>query len=214
MRRGAAMRIVVFGPTGGTGRHLVRLALAAGHDVTAFTRRAEAIAPSPRLAIVAGRTEDAAAVVRAVAGHDAVLCALGGRPWRRRDKVCSTAVANIVAAMARHGTRRIVAISTFGAGDSRTRVGWFARRLLFGLVLRSEVGDKEAMERELASTGLDWTVVRVGLLGDGAARGSWRASDDGSIQGMGTIARADVAAFMLEQLESERWIRRRPEVMY
>ena len=116
--------------------------------------------------------------------------------------------------MARHGTRRIVAISTFGAGDSRTRVGWFARRLLFGLVLRSEVADKEAMERELASTGLDWTVVRVGLLGDGAARGSWRASDDGSIQGMGTIARADVAAFMLEQLESERWIRRRPEVMY
>jgi uncharacterized protein YbjT (DUF2867 family) len=207
------MRIVVFGPTGGTGRQLVSQALAAGHDVTAFTRSAEAVSPSPGLTIVAGETRDAAAVERAVAGHDAVLCALGGRPWRRRDKVCSSAVRNIAPAMARHGVRRIVAISTFGAGDTRSRVGWLARHVLFGLVLRSEVADKEAMERELASTDLEWTVVRIGLLSDDAPRGSWRAADDGSIQGMGRIARADVAAFMLSQLESDRWMRRKPELM-
>jgi putative NADH-flavin reductase len=208
------VRIIVFGPTGGTGRQLVAQALGAGHEVTAFTRDAAAIAPRPGLAIVAGQTGDSGAVADAVAGHDAVLCALGGRPWRRRARVCATALRNIAPAMARHRVRRLVAISTFGAGDSRAQVGWFARYALFGLVLRSEVADKEAMENGLAATDLAWTVVRIGLLSDGAARGSWRAADDGSIRGMGTIARADVATFMLSQLESDVWIRRTPVIMY
>jgi hypothetical protein len=56
-------------------------------------------------------------------------------------------------------------------------------------------------------------VVRIGLLTDEPARGTWRAADDGSIRGMGKVARADVAAFMLAQLENETWVRRRPVLM-
>lgn len=207
------MKIIVFGPTGGTGRQLVAQALAAHHDVTAFTRHPMTIGTQPGLRVVAGDTRDRGAVERAIAGQDAVLCALGGRPWRRRARVCSSAMQNIAPAMAKHGVRRVVAISTFGAGDTRPQVGWLARSLLFGLVLRSEVADKEAMEQELSATDLDWTVVRIGLLMDGPAQGAWRAADDGSIRGMGRIARADVAAFMLAQLEDKAWLRRKPVVM-
>ena len=207
------MRIVVFGATGGTGRQLVSQSLAAGHDVTAFTRNAAAFEARPRLAVVAGDTLGPVAVERAVAGNDAVLCALGGQPWHRSARVCSSAMRNIVPAMARHGVRRIVAISTFGAGDTRALVGWLARTLLFGFVLRSEVADKEVMESVLAASDLDWTVVRVGLLTDEPARGTWRAADDGSIRRMGRIARADVAAFMLAQLESGVWLRRKPVIV-
>jgi len=207
------VNIVVFGATGGTGRHLVAQALADRHRVTAFTRSAAEIAPQPGLAIVAGDTRDSRKVEQAVAGHDAVLCALGGRPRRRRECVCASAMRSIVAATTAHRVRRVVAISTFGAGDTRAHVGWLARLLLFGVVLRSEVADKEAMERALAATDLDWTVVRVGLLTDGAARHAWRAADDGSIRGMGRIARADVAAFMLHCLTTDEWLRRRPALM-
>jgi len=207
------MKIIVFGPTGGTGRHLVVQALAAHHDVTAFTRNPGAIEARPRLTVVAGDTRDGGAVERAIATHDAVLCALGGRPWRRHEQVCSSAMKVIARSMAKVGVRRVVAISTFGAGDTRPHVGWLARTLLFGLVLRSEVADKEAMERELSETDLDWTVVRVGRLTDGPARGAWHAADDGSIRGMGQVARADVAAFMLAQLTDDTWLRRRPVVM-
>lgn len=96
----APMKIIVFGATGGTGRHLIAQALAAGHHVTAFARDSAAIAPRPGLTVVAGRTGDSDAVGNAIAGHDAVLCALGGRPWRRRARVCSTAMCNIAPAMA------------------------------------------------------------------------------------------------------------------
>lgn len=212
-REDATVKVIVFGPTGGTGRQLVAQALAAGHEVTAFARGAAAVPPRPGLAVVVGDTRDTGAVERAVAGQDAVLCALGGRPWRRRARVCSSAIETIAPAMRKHGVRRIVAISTFGAGNSRPRVGWFARHVLFGAILRSEVADKEAMERALAATDLAWTVVRVGLLTDAAARGAWRAADDDSIRGMGKIARADVAAFMLAQLASDAWVRRAPALM-
>jgi putative NADH-flavin reductase len=208
------MKLIVFGPTGGTGRLLVQQALAQGHAVTAFARHADAIPAQSGLAAVAGDSRDAGAVQRAVAGHEAVLCALGGRPWRRRERVCSTAAGHIVPAMRQHGVRRIIAISTFGAGDSRAQVGWFERTVLFGAVLASEVADKEAMEATLVNSGLDWTAVRIGVLSDEPARGHWRVADDGSIRGMGKIGRGDVAAFMLAQLQSPEWVGRRPVIQY
>ena len=70
------------------------------------------------------------------------------------------------------------------------------------------------MERHLAATDLDWTVVRVGMLTDGAARGTFRAADDRTIRGLGRIARSDVADFMLAQLDSSTWLRRKPVIVY
>jgi putative NADH-flavin reductase len=207
------MKITILGSTGPTGRQLVAKALARGHEVTAFARRPAALPVHPRLVTVPGSIADAAALDAAIAGRDAVLCALGGRPWARRERVCSTAMRHTVASMQRHRVRRVVAISTFGAGETRPRVGWLVRHFVFGVVLRSEVADKEAMEQILERSGLDWTVVRVGLLHDGPSRGAWRAADDASIQGMGRIARADVAAFMLDQLDDATWLRRKPALM-
>ena len=207
------MKLIVFGPTGGTGRELLKQAIAAGHEVTAFARNPQTIESHAQLKAVTGDVFDASAVDRAIAGHDAVLSALGGRPWRRSE-VCSRAIGNITSAMSRHGLRRIIAISTFGAGETRAHVGWLARNVLFGLVLRTEVADKEAMEKVLAATDLEWVVVRIGILSGDTPDGQWRAADDGSIRGMGKIARADVAAFMLAQLEEDTWLRRKPVVQY
>ncbi|HET7524497.1 MAG TPA: NAD(P)H-binding protein [Burkholderiaceae bacterium] len=206
------MKLIVFGPTGGTGQQLVAQGLAAGHEVTAFTRRPEAIAPRLGLTTMAGDTRDPRAVERAIAGRDVVLCALGGSPLRRRQHVCATAMANIVPAMVRLGVRRVLAISTQGAGDTRQRVSWLVRHVMLGFVLRSEVADKEAMEAQLSASPLEWTVVRVSLLTDEAPRGRWRVADDGSIRGMGKVARADVASFMLAQIGSTQWLRRCPVI--
>ena len=207
------MRIIVFGPTGGTGRLLIELALRTSHSVTAFTRNTSAVEQRPGLRILAGNPLDASAVEGAVAGHDAVVSALGGRPWRTAP-ICGPATRNIAAAMTKHGIRRIVVISTLGAGETRAHVGWFARNVLFRFVLRNEVADKEAMEQQLGATDLDWIVVRVGKLTDEPARGTWRVADDGAIRGMGKIGRSDVAAFMLAQLESNDWRRRKPVIVY
>jgi hypothetical protein len=139
--------------------------------VTALVRDPGRIQPRSRLNVLAGDSRDGAAVERAVAGQDAVVCALGGRPWRRRERVCSTAMPHIIAAMQRQSVRRIVAVSTFGAGDTRPQVGLLTRLVVFGLILRSEVADKEAMEAQLAESDRLWTIVRVGSPFRGARTG-------------------------------------------
>ena len=207
------MKIIVFGPTGGTGRLLLEKATQSGHSVTAFTRNTSAIEHRPNLTILAGSVLDADAVAIAVAGQDAVLSALGGRPWRT-SPICGPAIRNITTAMAKHRLRRIVAISTLGAAETRADIGWFARNVLFRFVLRNEVADKEAMEQHLSATDLDWIVVRVATLTNEAARGSFRVADDRTIRGMGRISRSDVADFMLAQLESDPWLRRKPVISY
>jgi putative NADH-flavin reductase len=121
---------------------------------------------------------------------------------------------NIAAAASEHSVRRLIAVSTFGAGDSRSQVSFLPRTVVFGVILRSEVADKEAMESQLAATDLDWTVVRVGVLTDGPRTGVYRTRDDGTIRGMGRISRADVAHFFLNELQGSRWLRRRPVLMY
>jgi putative NADH-flavin reductase len=208
------MRLAVFGASGGTGRQIVSQALRGGHTVAALARDLSKIPAQNGLTVTGGSTKDAASVAAVVAGADAVLCALGGRPWRRSERVCSSAMPRIIEAMRRHGVRRIIAISTFGAGETRPQVGLPFRALVFPVILRTEVADKEAMERQLADSGLDWTVARIGVLDNGPERGGYRVRDDGSIHGMGKISRADLARFMLSEIEARAWVRKRPVLIY
>jgi len=201
------VKLIVFGATGGTGQCLVAQALAAGHDVTVFVRRSGPMMTRAR--VVSGEVFDRASVAEAVAGHDAVLSALGTRPWRHQD-VCSGGIASIIPAMQRAGVKRVVAMSSQGVGDSKMdRLGSLAASLVLGRSFR----DKHAMEVLLADSDREWVVVRPGFLTNGTPRGTWRTDVDGAITG-GKIARADVAAFMLQQLASDDWLRKRPVIVW
>ena len=96
-------------------------ALAAGHRVTAFARRPERLGVTgERLRVVAGDAFDGEQVAAALAGCDAVITALGTRPWKF-SPICAEGTAHIVAGMKRHGVRRLVCVSSLGAGDSRAQ---------------------------------------------------------------------------------------------
>jgi putative NADH-flavin reductase len=76
------MNVLIFGATGGTGRSLVQQALAQGHVVTAFARDPEKIrARHENLRVVQGDILDYNSVEAAVTNQDAVVSALGVRPW-------------------------------------------------------------------------------------------------------------------------------------
>jgi putative NADH-flavin reductase len=76
------MNVLIFGATGGTGRALVRQALAQGHVVTAFVRDLKKIKTRHQnLRVVQGDILDYESVEAAVKNQDAVVSALGVRPW-------------------------------------------------------------------------------------------------------------------------------------
>lgn len=201
------MKLVVFGATGGLGRAAASAAAARGDQVTAFARRPGRLHLGPSVRVVEGDALDAEAVAGAVAGQDAVLSALGGRPWRDTE-VCARGTRNIVEAMRRHGVRRLVVVSSLGVGESRLQLGWLVR-VAAPLVMRRAFDDKERMEEVVRSSDLDWVIVRPGLLTGGRPSGRWRAAVDDSI-GVGFITRADAAAFCLVQLTSDEYLERAP----
>ena len=88
------MKLIIFGATGTVGRHLVEQALSQGHRVTAFARKPSALKlDHQNLTRQAGDVLDRDAVAEAVAGHDAVLIALGAG---RKGKVRSAGTKHVV----------------------------------------------------------------------------------------------------------------------
>jgi len=207
------MNVIVFGATGTIGRHLVKEALLQGHTVTAFARRPAALGAShPNLTVRAGDVLDAVTVDEAVRGHDAVLVALGAG---RKGTVRTAGTKNIVAAMSRHGMRRLICQSTLGTGDSRALLTFFWKRIMFGFLLKDAYADHEAQEDLVRNSGLDWTIVRPGAFTDGAATSVYKHGlpDPGEPLTL-KISRADVAGFMLRQLTDLRYLRQSPCLSY
>jgi uncharacterized protein YbjT (DUF2867 family) len=209
---GTAMRLLVFGATGGTGRHIVRLALEQGHQVTAFARHPDAVTPRhASLAVFAGDVIDAGVVSEAVSAHEVVISALGTREGD--DWILPEGTTHICAAMQQHGVRRLICITTLGVGESRLQLGQtFA---VMAADLKATLEEKAAQEEIIRASGLDWIIVRPGALTDGPHTGTYRSITDPAVPlPRAFIARADVADFILKQLASDQYLHQAVSLTY
>jgi uncharacterized protein YbjT (DUF2867 family) len=80
---------------------------------------------------------------------------------------------------------------------------------MYALLLREIFGDKEAGERIVIASTLDWTIVHPPLLTNGAPTSSVRAGETLALSGFPAISRADVAHFMVGALASTEWVHKR-----
>lgn len=209
------MRIAVFGASGRTGRPLVKQALEAGHDITAFVRDPAKLGMNhARLQALKGDISDAAAVEAAIRGQEAVLIALGPVKAGRKD-IMEAGARAILPAMQKLGVRRLVTLTGAGVAQPGDAPKAFDR--IMSVLLRTfakEVLEDSKRHVELVrASGLDWTVVRVPVLGDGPPTGKYRVGMVGVGSGA-RIARADVADFMLRAVGDSSFIGRSPVVSY
>ena len=206
------MKLLIFGATGGTGRQCIDQALAQGHQVTAFVRQPAALAiQHPDLTIIQGDITDQDAVQRAIPGHDVVISALGTRGG---PAVLPEGTRNILEAMASHGVRRSLWVSSFGAGDSLQQMGWLSQTLIVKGFLRKAIQEKNAQEQIILASGGDWIIARPGGLTDGPLTGTYRVTGPGDKVGRPSISRADVADFMLKNLADDRYVRKAVGLTY
>jgi uncharacterized protein YbjT (DUF2867 family) len=203
------MRILVIGASKGTGALAARAALARGHEVTAFARHPERLeAADPRLARRAGDFHDAAAVQAAVPGHDAVIItasASSPAAFKAQPDYYSKGTALAIAAMKAAAVRRLVVLSAFGTGESRTAAGFVLQTLLVGWILRAPFEDHERQERLVRDSGLEWVIARPTRLTYGPARGRY-VKTAAAEKVPSSISRADVAAFLVEACETAEWV--------
>jgi putative NADH-flavin reductase len=200
-------KIALFGATGQTGQKFLEAALAQGYEVKALVRnRAKVKVSDPKLTIIEGDLLDQAAVNRAIAGTDVVVSLFGhvkGSPeWLQTN-----GTKNLVAAMQQSGVGRIISLSGGGLPFPAKDQPKFADHLIrtiMKIAVPKILNDAIAHAEVLQKSGQKWVIVRGPRLTNDARRGSYRVGWVG-VNASTKISRADLADFILTQVEDESY---------
>ncbi|MBI2688265.1 MAG: SDR family oxidoreductase [Acidobacteria bacterium] len=196
------MRLFVIGATGKTGREILDLARARGHEVTAFVRSPQKLRPAGSLRIVRGDPLRAETMAPALPGHDAVLSAIGPPP--REAFRASTLVADCaratVEAMAASGVARLAIVS---AAVLFPEKGFYFA--LFRWILQHHARDLRSMEAIVQASGLAWTIARPPRLTK-EPEVNFRAARGALPPGSLSVSYRSVAAFLLDAVEQRSYV--------
>jgi len=204
-------KVLIIGASRGIGLETVKAALLAGHNVRALARSAARIPiQNPGLDRVAGNALDSSAIRSNLDGVDVVVQTLGvdvaPRSIFERTTLFSQSTRIIVDAMKAAGVKRLIAVTGLGAGNSRGHGGIIYDSVVFPLLLKRVYDDKDVQEWIVRSSGLDWTIVRPGLLTNRPVIGRYRILTAAHDWRFGLISRADVADFIVRQVDDRALI--------
>ena len=183
-------------------------ALDLGHQVTALVRKPDKLKiEHPNLKVMKGNVLDYASIEAAMPGQSAVLCALGHKRWLYPTRILSEGTRNILRAMKTCNVPRLICETSLGIGSAVGRGGLFNTLFVIPFILPFYFWDKVRQEEIIAESDRDWVIVRPGHLTNKAARGRYRHDLNlGHFVVGPSIARADVADFMLKQLTNDDYL--------
>jgi len=192
--------ILLLGANGRTGREVLHRALDEGHTVTAVVRSPDRLeVRHERLQIQVGSACDSAFLEEIMPGHDAVISTLGPRfPSRASSAVYPESGAAIVSAMWGASVDRLLVTSSallFPEED------WMSRALRW--LVPPIVDGARKMEAHIRGSNVDWTLVRTSFLTNGSSM-THRVGVESLPQRPGSVSRAAVAAFLLQETSEPR----------
>ena len=194
--------ILVFGGTAGIGLQTVKALRERDIPVTVFVRPTSDRTPLEPLGVsyVVGNVLDAEEVAAAFKGtkFTAVISSLGGRTGEPRPEGIGNV--NIDNAAKAAGVKRVIQISNTGTTRNRDRAkppedAHWSERMAYA---------KIQGENHLMESGLDWTILRPGLLRDELPTGNSWLTERTDIAG--SINRSDVALVILDLLADDTTI--------
>jgi len=197
--------LLIIGASRGIGLETVRAALRAGHRVHALARSAASMPiQDTNLVKVSGDALDRDTIRDALQDVDVVIQTLGvnfaPKLIFEGTTLFSDSTRILVDAMKVAGVKRLIAVTGLGAGDSRGHGGFIYDAVVFPLLLKRVYDDKDVQEWIIRSSGLDWTIVRPGLLKNRPATGRYRVLTASKDWQFGAISRSDVADFLVQQI--------------
>ncbi|WPU97810.1 SDR family oxidoreductase [Mucilaginibacter sp. cycad4] len=211
-----AQSIVVLGANGGIGREVVKQALAEGHYVTAILRTPKKLTIThENLKVIQGNILDPKSLLEAFEGNDIVVSAIGNNSIKKTT-LFSEGSKNVIEAIEFIGINRAFFISASGIDVNPTH-SWivrFATKYILQTILRNVYADQVLMENLIKKSRIDWTIVRPPKLLDKPKTGLYRVSTQGFLNNGLSISRADVAHFILNNLDNSNTVHKTVEIAY
>ena len=210
------MKLLIIGGTGKTGRQLIKQGLEQGHDLTVLARKPGKVkVQHPQLRILQGDVLKPESMTEAFKDQDAVLSALGHKRFIIRTTILSRGTVNIIKEMKHCGVNRIVCITSLGINDSRFRLGLYYTLFTIPFILFFYFRDKAKQEKLIMKSDLDWTIVRPGQLFNGKKRMKYKLGPkEGHYFFTKFISRADVAHFMLQEVQRMDYLQKAVGITY
>ncbi|MGH3725047.1 MAG: NAD(P)H-binding protein [Mycobacterium sp.] len=197
-------KVVIAGGHGQIAAHLIRILAARGDTAVALIRNPDHAADvrswGGEPLVLDLESADVRDVAEALRDADAAVFAAGAGPGSgpaRKDTVDRAAAVLFADAAGYAEARRFIQISAFGAGGPAPTEGddsWIA------YVIAKTAAEEDLRVRD----GLDWTILRPGLLTDEEPSGSVTLS--ASTIERGSVPRADVAAVVAELLTASNTV--------
>lgn len=205
------LRIAVLGASGGVGRRIIDLALDRGFDVVCQTRNANKLSDvAAHVRVLAFDPRDAVKLGEFVAGTDAVIFALSVDTIGATTLFSDVTLA-LIAAMKKERVKRLIALTGVGAGETRGHGGFLYDRIIFPLFSRKRYEDKDRQEALITASNLDWIIVRPAPFVKSGVTGPLevhaRVARDTVLR---RVTRDEVAAFVVEQIDNDRYLQQKP----
>jgi uncharacterized protein YbjT (DUF2867 family) len=138
-------------------------------------------------------------IADAVAGAEAVVFAAGAGPGSgpaRKQTVDFDGAVKLIKAADSHGIRRYLMVSAMGVSHPER----------WSQAMRPYYEAKAAADRRVMDSGLDYTIVRPGMLTDDPGTGQVQAAE--RLETSGSVTRDDVAAVLVECLAADNTVRK------
>lgn len=190
---------------------IVARALERDFIVACQTRDAAKLANiSSRVEVSAFDPRDESALGKFIKNSDVVVFALGVDSLGPTT-LFSDVTGKLLHAMVKEGVKRLIAITGVGAGETRGHGGFIYDWLVFPLFTRKRYADKDRQETLISFSELDWTIVRPAPFSERRVPGVLEIHKTvlpGTV--LRHVTRDEVAAFVVDQFDSNDYLRERP----
>ncbi|QMU27252.1 NAD(P)-dependent oxidoreductase [Adhaeribacter radiodurans] len=205
------IKIAVLGGTGKAGKYLVNQLLAQGIPFKALVRNPEKFnIVNPLIEVVPGDVQDYESIYTLVAGCQAVISTLGlGQP-PSEPTLFSQATTHLLRAMQAHQIKRYILITGLNVNtpfDKKGTKTQYATDWMYTHYPKS-TQDKQLEYTILSASNLNWTLVRLPLIEQTDERREIKVSMEDCPGDK--ISATDLACFLIEQLNSDTYLRQAP----
>jgi putative NADH-flavin reductase len=222
-------QIAIFGASGPTGKLFTELALKNGYQVKALVRDPSKLDfRHSNLQVIHGDAADTIKVEETIKNAEAVISLIGAN-LQRGANLRRTTTPIILSVMQQNNLERLIVVASLpvelAAGildpndEPKFMNKWFINkftRFIFTLFIGKNLfeelmEDGRAYVNLIKQSSLRWTIVRAPTLSDQPSKGNYRIgyldADTGKY-----VNRSDVAAFLLDVLVNDKYIRQMPIV--